>query len=120
MVSFKINPENGLLIKSFYDDAQDKELIRMMPLLMFLCEVKDVRDVREWSDMFIEDQFIEFTDKNGNDKVIDKSEYLRQVINYIHISYFDDLIKDKKRKSFSLKKNENKEHEAPDPDPCLE
>lgn len=87
---------------------------------MFLCEVNDVRDVRGWSEMFIEDQFIEYTDKSGNDKVIDKSEYLRQVINFIHISYFDDLIKGKKRKSFSLKKVEPKDTETSDPDPCLE
>lgn len=38
-LSFKINPENGLLVRSFFSDSRDKELIRLMPLLIFLAEV---------------------------------------------------------------------------------
>ena len=41
--SFLLHPENGIKIKSFINDLNDKELLYLIPILNFLSEVDDVR-----------------------------------------------------------------------------
>lgn len=116
-LSFKINPENGLLVRSFFSDSRDKELIRLMPLLIFLAEVRlfkqvyDVREVQDWATTFSEDQFIAFINNKEQENVINKSDYLRDIIGYLKTTYFDDILGAKKRKSFSLKKSKDVDRE---------
>ena len=43
-VSFALNLENGIPIKSWYDDRGDRELLTLIPILEFLSNVTDVRD----------------------------------------------------------------------------
>lgn len=103
-LSFRIHPENGLLVRSFFSDSRDKELIRLMPLLIFLAEVYDVREVQDWAATFSEDQFIAFINNKEQENVINKSDYLKDIIGYLKTTYFDDILGSRKRKSFSLKK----------------
>lgn len=35
-------PHNGLLIKSFFDDIKDRELIGLIPFLKFMSDVKKI------------------------------------------------------------------------------
>ena len=42
--SFSFHPQNGIKIKSFVDDLNDKELIYLIPILKFLSKVDDVRN----------------------------------------------------------------------------
>lgn len=44
---FAFQPENGFLIKNYYDDPEDKELCKLIPFLKFLSDVDDVRDIRK-------------------------------------------------------------------------
>jgi len=42
--SFALNVENGIPIKSWYEDRNDRELITLIPILEFLANVGDIRD----------------------------------------------------------------------------
>ena len=43
--SFALHPDNGILIKSFFDDRMDNELENLLPLLAELALVSDVRTI---------------------------------------------------------------------------
>ncbi len=43
--SYALNKYNGIPILSWFDDANDKELLKLLPLLKFLSKVKDVRPI---------------------------------------------------------------------------
>ena len=43
--SYATNEENGIPIKTWYDDLNDNELIKLIPLLKYLSEVNDVRNI---------------------------------------------------------------------------
>ena len=40
-----MQPENAVPILSWYDDPNDTELYKLMPLLMYLSKVPDVRQI---------------------------------------------------------------------------
>jgi CTD small phosphatase-like protein 2 len=42
---FRLQKENGIPIKSWYDDPTDDELIRLLPFLETLSEADDVRPI---------------------------------------------------------------------------
>jgi len=42
--SFALQPENGILVSSFYGDKNDKELNKLIWFLIDLAKVEDVRD----------------------------------------------------------------------------
>ena len=69
----KLQPRNGFIIKSFYMDMRDKELVRVMPLLVMLSEVNDVRTVRDWSKKFQSNEMIEYTDLKGENRIVDRN-----------------------------------------------
>ena len=85
----KLQPHNGLVIKSFYMDMRDKELIRLMPLLVFLSEVDDVRTVRDWFRKFNDQDNIAYTDKRGEAKVLSRNSFLKYVVEKIHAEHLD-------------------------------
>ena len=43
--SYQFQPENGIPILSWYDDPDDRELMRFVPSLKMLAQVEDVRPV---------------------------------------------------------------------------
>ena len=53
-IAYCLNPDNGLPIKSFYDDINDEELLNIIPILEHLANVDDVqkyiREQIEWLD----------------------------------------------------------------------
>ena len=63
-----------------------------------------MREVQDWATTFSEDQFIAFVNSKEQENVINKSDYLRDIIEYLKNTYFDDILGSRKRKSFSLKK----------------
>lgn len=85
----KLQPHNGLVIKSFYMDMRDKELMRLMPLLVFLSEVDDVRVVRDWFIKFNEEEHIEYNDRNGETKMLNRNSFLKYVVEKIHTDHLD-------------------------------
>ena len=44
-VSYVMNQDNGLPILTWYDDLNDKELLNLLPLLKYLANVNDVREI---------------------------------------------------------------------------
>ena len=44
-VSYVMNQDNGLPILTWYDDLNDKELMNLLPLLKYLANVNDVREI---------------------------------------------------------------------------
>lgn len=75
--------------------------------------------MRVWLDIFREDQFIEFSDMKEHDRVINKNDFLREIVEYLQTNYFEGLLGKKKRKSFNLKKNKEMAKEE-DHDPSIE
>ena len=56
-LAYTFNIENGLPIKTWYDDINDKELNKILPLLIFLSKVKDVR---KYIDLFVDETEIKY------------------------------------------------------------
>ena len=83
-------------------------------------QVKDVRDVRVWEDTFLEDQFIEYDDAQDTERVLNKAEFLKEVITYLKDNYFAEILASKKKKkTFTLKTKDKLGNEA-NYDPALE
>lgn len=75
--------------------------------------------MRLWLDTFREDQFIEFANMEEDDRVINKNDYLREIVGYLQNNYFEGVLGKKKRKSFSLKKSKETAKDE-DHDPSIE
>jgi len=60
-LAYIFNEENGLPIKTWYDDPKDNELNKILPLIIFLSKVDDVRI---HINNFVEDNYIKYTDAN--------------------------------------------------------
>ena len=58
-IAYAFNSENGLPIKTWYEDPNDTELNKILPLLIFLSNVKDVR---RYIDLFVEENEIKYED----------------------------------------------------------
>ena len=76
--SFLLHPENGIKIKSFINDLNDKELLYLIPILNFLSEVDDVRKyINKIKEMNIEsfknyEMIINYFKKENNKIVLNK------------------------------------------------
>ena len=92
----KLQPQNGLIIKSFFADLHDKELIRLIPLLVFLAEVDDVRTVRDWNCKFKEQEKIFYTSLDGEPTVLFRNSFLKTVVNKLHKEHLDMVFQGKK------------------------
>ena len=60
-LAYIFNEENGLPIKTWYDDSKDNELNKILPLIIFLSKVDDVRI---HINNFVEDNYIKYTEAN--------------------------------------------------------
>lgn len=87
----KPQPENGLIIKSFFTDMKDKELIRLIPLLVFLADVEDVRTVRDWATKFKEHSEISYIRLNGEHSLLHRNTFLKNAVNKLHKEHLDAL-----------------------------
>lgn len=70
---------------------RDKELMRIMPLLVFLSEMKDVRVVRDWMIKFNEESLIDYIDRNDVQKKLNRNLFLKYVVDKIHTEHLDFL-----------------------------
>lgn len=91
----KLQPQNGLVIKPFYLEMRDKELMRLIPLLTFLSGVENVRTVKEWARKFVSEESFEYTDRKGVDKLLKRTEFIQFVTNRLRVEFFNNLAVDK-------------------------
>ena len=78
-LAYAFNAENGLPIKTWYDNRNDTELNKILPLLIFLSNVKDVR---RYIQLFVDENEINYDDANElvkrcesiNDNVVEEEE----------------------------------------------
>ena len=78
-LAYAFNEENGLPIKTWYDDYSDNELQKILPLIIFL---SNVNDVRTHIINFVDDNEIKYTEandliekyENGNNNVNNKQK----------------------------------------------
>ncbi|KAL4451027.1 hypothetical protein ABPG74_021349 [Tetrahymena malaccensis] len=77
--SFLFQPANAVHIKSFFDDMKDRELYRLIPMLIFLSNSFDVRHVGNWWREFEQNDFIDYRDKNNRLQRLDKQRLLEEL-----------------------------------------
>ena len=68
-LAYAFNSENGLPIKTWYEEPNDTELNKILPLLIFLSKVNDVR---RYIDLFVEENEIKYDEAMD---FINKYEY---------------------------------------------
>ena len=115
-LAFAFNEENGLPIKTWYDDYSDNELQKILPLIIFL---SNVNDVRTHIINFVDDNEIKYTEANdliekydnGNNNVNNKqkdeqkNKENKDIINKINNE--NSLFNDYKIITSNIKKNVN-------------
>ena len=92
-LAYAFDLENGLPIKSWYEDKNDNELENIFPLLEFLSDVDDVRD---YIGLFVENNQIKYDQAN---KIISAFNNIENINN----------IKDEDNKDNNTDKNNNEE-----------
>ena len=78
-LAYAFDSENGLPIKTWYEDPDDKELKKIEPLLIFLSKIKDVR---KYIDKFVYDNEILYNDATNIINLYEK--------NKDNLKYIDD------------------------------
>ena len=78
-LAYAFDSENGLPIKTWYEDPDDKELKKIEPLLIFLSKIKDVR---KYIDKFVYDNEILYSDAMNIINFYEKNKE--------NLKYFDD------------------------------
>ena len=115
-LAYAFNEENGLPIKTWYDDYSDNELQKILPLIIFL---SNVNDVRTHIINFVDDNEIKYTEANdliekydnGNNNVNDKqkdeqkNKENKDIIN--NINNENSLFNDYKIITSNIKRNVN-------------
>ena len=115
-LAYAFNEENGLPIKTWYDDYSDNELQKILPLVIFL---SNVNDVRTHIINFVDDNEIKYTEANdliekydnGNNNVNNKqkdeqkNKENKDIIN--NINNENSLFNDYKIITSNIKKNVN-------------
>ena len=115
-LAYAFNEENGLPIKTWYDDYSDNELKKILPLIIFL---SNVNDVRTHIINFVDDNEIKYTEandliekyENGNNNVNNKqkdeqkNKENKDIIN--NINNENSLFNDYKIITSNIKKNVN-------------
>ena len=115
-LAYAFNEENGLPIKTWYDDYSDNELQKILPLIIFL---SNVNDVRTHIINFVDDNEIKYTEANdliekydnGNNNVNNKqkdeqkNKENKDIIN--NINNENSLFNDYKIITSNIKKNIN-------------
>jgi len=115
-LAYAFNEENGLPIKTWYDDYSDNELQKILPLIIFL---SNVNDVRTHIINFVDDNEIKYIEANdliekydnGNNNVNNKqkdeqkNKENKDIIN--NINNENSLFNDYKIITSNIKKNVN-------------
>ena len=115
-LAYAFSEENGLPIKTWYDDYSDNELQKILPLVIFL---SNVNDVRTHIINFVDDNEIKYTEANdliekydnGNNNVNNKqkdeqkNKENKDIIN--NINNENSLFNDYKIITSNIKKNVN-------------
>ena len=86
-ISYKFNKKNGIPIKSFHYDKNDKELLKIIPLLNFLSKVDDVR---KYIPYIIDNDEINY---NKINTLINTSSRNKKSLSLNKKNIFDKLIK---------------------------
>ena len=94
-LAFAFNEENGLPIKTWYDDYTDDELNKILPLLLFLSKVDDVR---MYINNFVEENDIKYTEAN---------DFINDYENEKNIELFINKEKNENRKDEQKNKDSN-------------
>ena len=94
-LAFAFNEENGLPIKTWYDDYTDDELNKILPLLLFLSKVDDVRI---YINNFVEENDIKYTEAN---------DFINDYENEKNIELFINKEKNENRKDEQKNKDSN-------------
>jgi len=89
-LAYAFNAENGLPIKTWYDDRNDTELNKILPLLIFLSNVKDVR---RYIKLFVDENEINYDDAN---ELIKRSENINNNV----------VEEEENKKNLNIKNNE--------------
>ena len=85
--AYAFDSDNGLPIKTWYDDPNDRELMKIEPLIIFLSKTKDVR---KYIDRFVDDDeilyneamaFIDYIEKNNIDILNDSDNNEIDIVN---------------------------------------
>jgi RNA polymerase II subunit A small phosphatase-like protein len=116
-LAFAFDSENGLPIKTWYDDPDDIELMKIEPLILFLSKTNDVRPFIE---RFVDDNEILYREAmtfikryennmNTNDVIDEKNNTEKdsdsENINNNNIKHVNNQIYDYKINSLSMMKN---------------
>ncbi|EGR30595.1 NLI interacting factor-like phosphatase family protein, putative [Ichthyophthirius multifiliis] len=89
--SFLFQKENAILIDSFFDDIEDQELFQLIPFLMYLNQVYDVRNVQQKLIEFVQNQQLEYISSILNKKCIfNKPKYFQEIQLIFEQKYKDD------------------------------
>lgn len=114
--SFKNQPENAIHIKSFFFEENDKELLRLLPFLIFMSSVYDVRQISEWFKVFREGVYINYMDMFNVEQVLKKSDFIMDIITYItkNVTKFDDKSKKTSSTKDKSQKGQSKSKDSKD------
>jgi len=97
-LAYAFDTENGLPIKSWYDDKNDNEFEKIFPLIEFLSEVDDVRD---YIGLFVENNEIKYEEANRIIKAINNIE------NNANYKNNDNINNNKNNNNYIDNKNNN-------------
>lgn len=79
--SFLFHPTSAIHIKSFFDDNNDDELLKLIPFLRFLSETHDIRSVPEFKLKFDSGNKFDYLNKNQMQALCDKEHYSKHKSN---------------------------------------
>ena len=103
-LAYAFNEENGLPIKTWYDDYTDDELNKISPLLIFLSKVDDVR---AYINNFVEENDIKYTEANDFINSVDDEKNMKDYINKEKNENRKDEQKNKEPNEIINSNNEN-------------
>ena len=101
-ISFSMNRDNGLPIETWYDNLDDNELIKLIPLLEFLSKVDDVRPI---INQIINREKNEI-DFNKVKKLLLNNGYINDNKNMINEASYNSYIKQSNKESIDYNKND--------------
>ena len=119
-IAYTFDSDNGLPIKTWLEDPEDKELMKLVPILEFLSKTKDVR---KFIDQFVYNnkilyeeameiikikELMDMTNKNNNNNDIDeKFTHNLKILNKDEFNFEDNSsIKEEKEAEKEMKKKE--------------
>ena len=102
-LAYAFDSDNGLPIKTWYDDPNDKELMKIEPLIIFLSKTKDVR---KYIDRFVNDNEILYNEAMSIINCFEKNS-----MNNLDIDDNEILMKKENSGNIKVNINDNFENE---------